>query len=82
MNYEGRVKDGVVVFADGVRLPEGTAVKIVPVHSVGEDTDAQALRQCFEDHFGAVDLGHPTGADNPSIEADLARAYADDHKDV
>jgi hypothetical protein len=26
--------------------------------------------------FGSVDLGHPTGADNESIDADLAREYA------
>lgn len=30
-------------------------------------------------HFGAVNLGHPTGADNAEIDADLARAYADSH---
>lgn len=27
-------------------------------------------------HFGVVNLGKPTGADNESIDADLARAYA------
>jgi len=32
-------------------------------------------------HFGAVDLGAPTGADNRSIDADLARAYADTHRE-
>ena len=26
-------------------------------------------------HFGAVDLGHPTGADNATIDSDLAKAY-------
>ena len=26
-------------------------------------------------HFGAVNLGDPTGADNESIDADLAREY-------
>lgn len=30
-------------------------------------------------HFGAIDLGHPTGADNASIDADLARATAETH---
>jgi len=33
-------------------------------------------------HFGAVNLGHPTGADNAQIDADLARAYADDHQEL
>jgi hypothetical protein len=27
-------------------------------------------------HFGAVNLGAPTGADNASIDADLARSYS------
>ncbi len=26
-------------------------------------------------HFGAVDLGHATGADNKAIDADLAKTY-------
>ncbi len=30
-------------------------------------------------HFGAVDLGHATGADNAAIDADLARAYGASH---
>lgn len=30
-------------------------------------------------HFGAVDLGKPTGIDNEGIDADLARAYGDTH---
>jgi hypothetical protein len=39
----------------------------------------QAARERFERHFGAVKIGHATGADNESIDADLARAYADGH---
>jgi hypothetical protein len=31
-------------------------------------------------HFGAVNLGAPTGTDNTRIDADLARAYADTHE--
>ena len=37
-------------------------------------------RHRFEHHFGAVDLGHPTGADNASIDADLAEEYAATHE--
>jgi hypothetical protein len=40
-----------------------------------------AARKQFERHFGAVNLGHPTGADNAGIDADLARAYADRHEE-
>ncbi len=32
--------------------------------------------------FGSVDLGYPTGADNESIDADLAREYADTHEET
>lgn len=31
--------------------------------------------------FGSVSLGYATGADNESIDADLARAYLDTHED-
>jgi len=31
--------------------------------------------------FGSVSLGQPTGADNESIDADLAREYASRHED-
>ncbi len=32
-------------------------------------------------HAGAVDLGQPTGADNESIDADLAREYGSSHEE-
>jgi hypothetical protein len=32
-------------------------------------------------HAGAVDLGKPTGADNESIDADLAREYGSSHEE-
>jgi hypothetical protein len=38
---------------------------------------AAALERLWEH---TVDLGHPTGADNESIDADLARAYGDNHE--
>ena len=34
----------------------------------------------FEKHFGEVDLGYPSGADNESIDRDLADDYADTHE--
>lgn len=45
------------------------------------EADKQAARQRFERHFGAVNLGRASGADNESIDADLARAYADTHEE-
>jgi hypothetical protein len=35
--------------------------------------------QRFRNHAGAVSLGYATGLDNESIDADLARAYADEY---
>ncbi len=36
------------------------------------DLQADTARERFERHFGSLDLGHPTGADNRGIDADLA----------
>ena len=33
------------------------------------------------DLFGSVSLGYATGADNDTIDADLAKAYLDTHED-
>jgi hypothetical protein len=45
------------------------------------DKERQAAHENFRHHIGAASLGHPTGADNESIDRDLARAYADTHED-
>lgn len=39
-------------------------------------------RRSLRELFGSVDLGHPTGTDNESIDADLAREYAATHEDI
>ena len=44
------------------------------------EAEKQAARERFEGHFGAVNLGYPTGVDNEGIDADLARAYSDSHE--
>ena len=44
------------------------------------ENEKQAARARFERHFGELDLGSPTGADNDRIDADLARAYAAEHE--
>lgn len=43
--------------------------------------EQQAARECFERHFGEVDLSDATGADNAQIDVDLAREYADTHEE-
>src|SRR5437870_4136962 len=46
------------------------------------EAERQAARQRFERHFGAVEIGHPSGADNEAIDADLAREYANSHEEA
>ena len=46
------------------------------------DAEKQAARERFERHFGEVDLGHATGSDNETIDADLAREYASNHRNT
>lgn len=42
-----------------------------------QQTEAEkAARERFRRHAGAIDLGYAVGADNDSIDADLARAYS------
>jgi hypothetical protein len=46
-----------------------------------DEEQKRAARERFERHFGSVNLGRATGADNESIDADLARAYDDRHEE-
>jgi hypothetical protein len=39
----------------------------------------EQARQKFKSLAGAISLGHATGADNQAVDADLARAYADEY---
>ena len=45
------------------------------------DAEKQSARERSERHFGAMNLGHPTGADNESIDDDLAREYSSTHEE-
>lgn len=50
-------------------------------HISRQKADEQRGRERFENHFGEVDLGRATGADNESIDADLAKEYASSHEE-
>jgi hypothetical protein len=41
----------------------------------------EEARKRFEQHFGELKLDPPMATDNESIDADLAREYADTHED-
>ncbi len=39
----------------------------------------EQARQRFKSHAGSIRLGHATGIDNESIDADLAKVYANEN---
>jgi predicted transcriptional regulator len=45
------------------------------------EQEREAARARLRRHAGAASLGHPTGADNESIDADLAREYGSTHEE-
>ncbi len=50
--------------------------------SLLSDAERRAAREPFERHFGETNLGCPTGVDNESIDADLAREYNSTHEET
>lgn len=69
--------------AVGISLPEWIVTVLsqqsrdTSTISISLERQEQA-RQKFKSHAGAISLGHATGSDNQAIDADLARAYADE----
>ena len=53
----------------------------VPQVALSEQERAEAMARLMR-HAGAVNLGHPTGVDNESIDADLAREYSNAHEEA
>jgi predicted transcriptional regulator len=69
----GRTTDGVALQWLARRAERSLAVSTTG--------DRQAARARLLRHAGAENLGYPTGADNESIDADLAREYAATHEE-
>ena len=57
-------------------LSRQSAVASTVVLSLEQQDQA---RQKFKSHAGAISLGYATGTDNEAIDADLAKAYADEY---
>jgi hypothetical protein len=51
----------------------------IPQVVLSERERAEAMARLMR-HAGAVNLGHPTGADNESIDADLAKECVSTHE--
>ena len=54
--------------------------KSVPKPGQVDAASVNQAEQRFARWIGSVSLGRPTGADNESIDADLAREYASTHE--
>lgn len=50
-------------------------------HHYKSREEANEARARFERHFGEISLGYAIGADNESIDADLAREYSSSHEE-
>ncbi len=81
LTVKGRVENGKVLALEPIdEIYEGKEVTItLPDKSKtnGETKSAGGIREMF----GSVSLGHPTGSDNESIDADLGRKYGLTHED-
>jgi hypothetical protein len=67
--------------AGGMSLAEWI-VAVLSNHNIGmgqalhPTVHQEEARQRFRSHAGAISVGYATGIDNESIDADLAKAYA------
>lgn len=66
LNEKDRLKLAALIISDISNKPETN----------GETKNIGGIREMF----GSVSLGHPTGSDNESIDADLAREYGSTHE--
>ena len=81
---EAVYEDGVLKLNEALPFKEHEAVRVTVESAF---TGPASLSQRAADlarilaHAGAVDLGKPTGTDNESIDADLARECGSSHQD-
>lgn len=64
MTYRGEVKDGVIVLAGGVQLPEGTVVEVIAAPASKKLPDDDELDPIFRMDELATDTGIPDLATN------------------
>lgn len=75
---EAVYENGVLRPDEPLDLKPNTRVRVTIERPAGSQKSRGTLRELF----GSVDLGYPTGADNDSIDADLAREYASKPEDT
>ena len=75
--------DGEALILDEpLDLEPNTRVRVTIETSGAPHRSGKASQDSLSELFGSVDLGYPTGADNESIDADLAREYASTHEET
>lgn len=73
--------DGEALILDEpLNLKPNTRVRVTIETSL-QHMPGKASHGSLRELFGSVDLEYPTGADNESIDADLAREYASTHEE-
>ena len=75
---EAVYENGVLRPDDPLDLKPNTRVRV----TIQTPTTLRGSRGAVRELFGSVDLGYPTGTDNESIDADLAREYASTHEEI
>lgn len=77
LTVKGRVENGAVLPLEPISDSyEGREVTITL-----PDESPTKNKGGIREMFGSVSLGHPTGSDNESIDADLGREYGSTHED-
>jgi hypothetical protein len=66
--------------------PESLATALLEQHfsqvlPVSTDAQKELAQAKFERHFGTLNIHNSTNIDNESIDADLAKEYANNHQD-
>ena len=75
--------DGEVLLLDEpLDLKPNTRVRVTIETSDAPRISGKGSQGSLRELFGSVDLGNPTGANNESIDADLAREYASTHEET
>jgi predicted DNA-binding antitoxin AbrB/MazE fold protein len=77
---EAIYEKGVLRPVNPIELPEGQHLQLILITSDTERATKNGEGDITR-FFGAVDLGHPTGTDNESIDRDLAREYGATHEE-
>ena len=80
MQIEAIYENGVLRPVNPIELPEGQHLQLILVTS---DNDQSAKKEAGDitRFFGTASLNNPTGADNESIDRDLAIEYGAPHEE-